>query len=177
MKRKSFLLSVLALILIACAVIHPAVAYFTDNADANGAIPLYFVYKTEIWDDVNDLVKTVRILNIEHPDPTDPTITSPDIWVRARAYIGSAFTLSESPVNSGDSVKTGEWWYYQYLLHAGKYTTGLNFAIIDIPEFIDHEYADFNVAVVYESTLVYYDASGNPLPPDWTKVLDTSGTP
>ena len=72
MKRKSFLLSILALILIACAVIHPVMSYFTANADANGAIPLYFVYRTEIWDEVEDLVKTVRIQNMsELPDAED----------------------------------------------------------------------------------------------------------
>ena len=48
MKRKNLILSIFALLLIACAVINPAVAYFTDNTNASGAIPLQFQYKTLI---------------------------------------------------------------------------------------------------------------------------------
>ena len=38
-------------------------------------------------------------------------------------------------------------------------------------------YTSFNVAVVYESTLVHYNEDGSIAGADWTIVLDTSGQP
>ena len=72
MKRKNLILSIFALLLIACAVINPAVAYFTDNTNASGAIPLQFQYKTEIHEDFEDWLKTVQIENTRFPPGPSP---------------------------------------------------------------------------------------------------------
>ena len=74
MKRKNLILSIFALLLIACAVINPAVAYFTDNTNASGAIPLQFQYKTEIHEDFEDWLKTVQIENTRYPIPGNTEI-------------------------------------------------------------------------------------------------------
>ena len=182
MKHRSFILSILALLLIACAVISPALAYFTDNAEANGRIPFQFGYKTEIQDSVKGWVKTVSIQNIAHPDPNDPEITSDPIWVRVRAFSGETYPLETTP--SGGWVQSGDWWYYMSPLGPGESTAGIDFKLTNIPEkdAEDHEYVGFNVSVVYESILVRFDEDGNPDPSDpttldWTTTLDTSGTP
>ena len=54
MKQKSWILSLLALVLIACAMVQPALAYFTANTQADGKVPLNFGYKTEIYEDVKE---------------------------------------------------------------------------------------------------------------------------
>ena len=48
MKTKSFVWSLLALVLILCTVLTPALAYFTANDRADGAIPVTLGSKTEI---------------------------------------------------------------------------------------------------------------------------------
>ena len=175
MKRRNFILSVLALILIVCAVISPTVAYFTANADAEGSIPISFQYRTVIEDSVVDWLKTVRIQNVLHPDPTDPTIESDPIWVRARAFSGETYPLVEAPAVAGDWVKNSDgWWYYQRPLLAGEFTTGITFELTGFPSEAaeDINFTTINVGVVYETTLVRYKADGSTYA-DWTLKLDS----
>ena len=179
MKRKNLILSIFALLLIACAVLNPAVAYFTDNTNASGATPISFQYKTEIEDSVVDWLKTVRIQNVLHPVPNDDEIVSDPIWVRARAFSGETYPLVEAPAVAGDWVKDSDgWWYYQHPLMAGEYTTGITFKLTGFPSEAaeDVNFTTINVGVVYETTLVRYDPDGNAFA-DWTIVLDTSGNP
>ncbi len=181
MKRKNLVLSIFALLLIACAVITPTVAYFTANAEADGSIPVSFQYKTEIREDFDykDWLKSVQIGNIKNPVPDKPEILSDPIWVRARAYSGETYPLVEAPAVAGDWKKQGEWWVYQKPLAAGELTTPITFQITGIPDKDDpdHQFTSFNVGVVYESTLVRYNADGSLKAPDWSILLDTSGQP
>lgn len=182
MKRKKLVIGVFALLLIACAVITPAVAYFTANAEADGAIPISFQYKTEIEDSVVDWLKSVRIQNIKNPVPGKPEIESDPIWVRARAFSGETYPLIEAPADANDWVKVGDWWYYQHPLLAGQYTSYITFELTGFPaeSAEDINFTTINVAVVYESLLVRYDTAGNPITPEvkeWHNTLDTSGQP
>lgn len=175
MKRRNFILSVLALILIACAVISPTVAYFTANADAEGSIPISFQYRTVIEDSVVDWLKTVRIQNVLHPDPTDTTIESDPIWVRARAFSGETYPLVEAPAAAGDWIKNSDgWWYYQRPLLAGEFTTGITFELTGFPSEAaeDINFTTINVGVVYETTLVRYNPDGTTYA-DWTIKLNS----
>ena len=179
MKRKNLVLSIFALLLIACAVLNPAVAYFTANTEADGAIPISFQYKTEIREDFKDWLKSVQIENVKNPVPDKPEILSDPIWVRARAYSGETYPLVEAPAVVGDWIKQGDWWYYQKPLAAGELTSPITFEITGIPDKDDpdHQFTSFNVGVVYESTLVRYNADGSEKPPNWSILLDTSGQP
>lgn len=184
MKRKNLILSIFALLLIACAVINPAAAYFTDNTNAAGSIPLQFQYKTEIHEDFEDWLKTVQIENTRYPIPGNTEIESDPIWVRVRAFSGETYPLVENKEGNGNWVlkdfgDDGLWWEYQLPLAAGELTGPITFEITGIPEkdAEDHQFTSFNVAVVYESTLVHYDENGNVKPADWSIILDTSGQP
>ena len=71
MKQKSWILSLLALVLIACAMVQPALAYFTANTQADGKIPLHFGRKTEIEEKVDGLhkavtIRTSRLIHCQH---------------------------------------------------------------------------------------------------------------
>ena len=126
----------------------------------------------------------VQIANIKNPIPGNTEIESDPIWVRARAFSGETYPLVEAPAAAGDWVKQGEWWYYQKPLLAGELTSPITFEITGIPEkdAEDHMYTSFNVAVVYESTLVHYNEDGSIVGnamtnKNWTRFLDTSGQP
>ena len=178
MKRKTLFLSLLALVLIVCAMVQPALAYFTANTQADGRIPLNFGYETKIEEDYEDFVKTVRIQNTGEAGKADP------IWVRARAYAGTTYPLVPTVVEPWYAGTDG-WYYYRTPLMPQETTKGtLSFAITGIPdkEAEDHDFTQFNVAVVYESITAYYkfDANGQPdgfEPADWTaKKLDTGSS-
>ena len=178
MKRKNLVLSIFALLLIACAVLNPAVAYFTDNTNATGVIPINFQYQTEIHEDFKDWLKTVQIENVKNPTG-DPEVESDPIWVRVKAFSGETYPLVENKEGNASWVLKDGWWEYQQPLAAGELTGPITFEITNIPDkdAEDHMFTSFNVAVVYESTLVRYNADGTPKAPDWSIILDTSGQP
>ena len=158
MRQKSYWLSLLALILILCACIQPAWAYFTDSTQAAGSVKLYTRSEIEITEEVKDLVKTVTITNTE----------GAPVWVRAIAYIGSDFDLEVS--GWGDPVGSDSWVYYGEPIAEGEATTGLSVAVTKIPSSNDYSMKSFNVGVQFESIPVEYDAKGDPIPPvpaDW----------
>ena len=164
MRRKSYWLSLLALVLILTLSVQPALAYFTDSTQAAGSVELYFGSKTEITEEVKDLVKTVTITNTE----------GAPVWVRAVAYVGSAFELEVS--GWGSPAGSDTWVYYGVPIAAGEATTGLKVAVTKIPSSSDYSMKSFNVGVQFESIPVEYYANGDPITPtadDWAnKTLD-----
>jgi hypothetical protein len=182
MKTKSFVWSLLALVLILCTVLTPALAYFTANDRADGAIPVTLGSKTEIQEEVTGLKKEVTIQNTE----------GKPVWVRAIAYAPANIpvTVSGWGVTGGTA---GVWYEYGKPLKSksedpNNYTTtpltveasGLKVVEIDGKQYIQTSdeflVEDFNISVQYESTPVLYDEDGNTLPPDWDMVLDVNTT-
>ena len=179
MKQKSWILSLLALVLIACAMVQPALAYFTANTQADGRIPLHFGRKTEIEEKVDGLHKAVTIKNTggDHPEYADP------VWVRARAYVGQEYLQYLEVSGTGWSHNTEDgWWYYGEPVPVGGTAEVLNVSLVNMPvdHGEEHQFKDVNVAVVYESVTAYYnfDADGQPAgfkPADWAaKILDSA---
>jgi len=172
MKNKTFLLSVLALVLIACAVIGPAAAYFTANDNAQGALPLYFGRWTEIKEDVQDLEKKVTIQNTggDHPELADP------VWIRAKVYIADAFTQYMTVTGDGWSEGTDGYWNYDTPVLVGGSTNVLDVKLDKLPANLDPEFLlkKIEVSVVYESTTAYYAEDGVSFQPVvWNDPLDT----
>ena len=89
MRKKTLILSLLALALILCVCIEPAMAYFTANDKADGKVPIYFGTRTEIEEEVKDFVKSVRIMNTGGKNPQ----YAEAVWVRAKAFAGSSFSI------------------------------------------------------------------------------------
>ena len=184
MKQKSWILSLLALVLIACAMVQPALAYFTANTQADGKIPLHFGRKTEIEEAVDGLHKAVTIKNTggDHPEYADP------VWVRAKAYVGQQYKqylvvegTDWTSVSDPDDPDN-PWWVYGKPVPVGGTAAVLNVSLVNMPvdHGEEHQFKDVNVAVVYESVTAYYnvDADGQPAgfkPADWTaKILDSA---
>lgn len=184
MKQKSWILSLLALVLIACAMVQPALAYFTANTQADGKIPLHFGRKTEIEEKVDGLHKAVTIKNTggDHPEYADP------VWVRAKAYVGQEYLQYLEVSGTGwTSVSDPDdpdnpWWVFGTPVPVGGTAEVLNVSLVNMPadHGEEHQFKDVNVAVVYESVTAYYnfDADGQPAgfkPADWTaKILDSA---
>ncbi len=179
MKQKSWILSLLALVLIACAMVQPALAYFTANTQADGRIPLHFGRKTEIEETVDGLHKAVTIKNTggAHPEYADP------VWVRARAYVGQEYLqYLEVSGNRWSYNNEDGWWYYEEPVLVGDSAAVLNVALVDMPvdHGEEHQFKDVNVAVVYESVTAYYDFDAAVQPAfkeaDWTAKIQDSAT-
>lgn len=163
MKRRYLILSLLALVLVAGAAIRPALAYFTDNSEADGAVGLTLGSTTEIRESFEDWVKEVQIANTQ----------GKPVWIRAAAYAGQTYDLEIS--GTGWTQGSDGYWYYGTPVAANNQTDILRVAIGNIPT-EDLEFVEFNVAVVYQSTPVTYNEDGTAQAADWNMILDTGTT-
>lgn len=183
MKRRNLIISLFALLLIACAVITPAVAYFTDNTNASGATPLYFYREERIEEKVVGLKKSVRIQNTggAHPELADP------VWIRAKAAVGQTYVQYLTVSGTGWSGPDSEGWYYYYKPimpprdgNPGEYTNYLDVSMEGLPkpeDMSDFHISSFGIAVTFESTTAFYDEDGvHFLDADWSATLDTGST-
>lgn len=133
----------------------PVLAYFSDHTEATGKVPVELGFETEMKEEVDGFVKTVRITN-QGPE---------GCFVRARAY--SADSLKLSYKGSGwTRGESDDWYYYDKVVEAGEETAPLEVSISDVPENAE-EGDSFNVVVVYESTKALYGEDGKPLQADW----------
>ena len=167
MKNKIILpgLLALALTLVLCTGVGPALAYFTDTDTADGGIALNMGYSTTITEDVKDLTKTVTV--------TNESSSNVDVFVRARAYVGGDYSLT---VESEGNVwqKNGDWYEFPSVLIPGQSTDPALKVTVVIPAALaDTE--SVNVAVVYESTPAQYNENGTAYA-NWNIILDTGSS-
>ena len=147
-KRVTGLLMAVALLSIAVAGIGKANAYFTTYAQAYGQKQIRLGDQTTIEEEFEDWKKSVTISN--NADSDQP------VYVRAIAFGPEEYTLAYSGTNW---VKDGDYYYYRdssgdIALQPGASTEKLVVEIKDVPKAKeDPEKKDFNVVVVYETTL------------------------
>lgn len=164
MKRRQAAIYLLALVMVAAAALTPALAYFTDRSQADGRVPLRLRGSSEITETFGDWVKHVSITNTE----------GAPVYVRAQVFAGSTYTLAVS--GDGWTQNADGYWYYGSPVAEGASAAALNVAISGMSMTPSQSEAAFNVAVVYETVAVSYDANGDPLPvtaADWDTPLDT----
>ncbi|MBE6009032.1 MAG: hypothetical protein E7236_00025 [Lachnospiraceae bacterium] len=156
MKKKTLIMSALAVTLAAGMTIAPALAYFTDHTEASGSVAVELGEKTTITEQVGDWTKTITIGN-EGPE---------SVYVRAKALagtkVGSGLQYSEDGWTKGDDG----WYYYNDILDAGESTNpALTVEITEIPkDAVDGD--SINVTVIYEAAKVIYGEDGNPVDKD-----------
>jgi predicted ribosomally synthesized peptide with SipW-like signal peptide len=154
MKKRTLLMSALAVVLAAGMTIAPAMAYFTDHTEANGSVTVELGTQTTIDEEIDGMNKIVTIHN-DGPE---------SVYVRVNAYAGSDLDLTFS--GEGWSARDGEGWsYYSGIIEAGQDSGPLTIAIDNLPEgaMVGD---DVNVSVVYEATKVIYD-NDEAQAPDW----------
>lgn len=141
-KIRQTLLTVCVMAFIFAASAEKSQAYFTAYAVASGSFSVLAEMDTQLQEEFEGQVKTVRVEN------TGQT----DCYVRVRAFSGSGIEL----VYEGDGwVKgAGDYWYYGEPLAAGKLTKPLAITIKKAEDTALPE--EFEVAVVEEYTPVLY---------------------
>ena len=147
MKRKYWITGLLALVLIVFTGVKPALAYFTDTASASGGQTVTFDFSTTIEEKVKDLTKTVTLTN------TGET----DVFIRARAFVGEQYTLKYDETG-GWTLNEDGWLVYGKEV-APKGNAVFTVTVENVPAEIE-DGSSLNVAVVYESTPVQYNADG-----------------
>ena len=88
MKKRSYILAVLAVVLVLGASIGSAVAYFTTYADARGGYVIHLGGRTELLDELVQGQKVVQISNIAN---TEDDKGKYPVFVRVRAFHDSTF--------------------------------------------------------------------------------------
>lgn len=162
MKKASIALFFLVVVMVVCASLPAAWGYFNTYTRTQGGMPIGFRSETEFEEDVSEMTKHLTVKNKEG---------SPDIFVRARGFSDSAHPLTYSAPDGGWVDGGDGFWYYQSVLAAGESTTKLDVKI-SLPEGVEFKDGDeFNVVVVYESTLALYNEDGPYA--DWSVILDS----
>lgn len=160
---KKLILPAAAFACIATAVIRPAWSYFTTYATAKGTVTLHLGDETEIREEFSSWSKRLSISNSDDSKP---------VWIRARAYCGSAYTLTYSDESGLWTPDADGFYYYQNPVPAGGVTENLVVHIDGEGLTETTDPASFNVVVVYESTPVLYHEDGSPYA-DWTSTVNT----
>ncbi len=176
-KKKYLIISGIIAVLIACAGIGSAWAYFTTYTGTWGKVILRLGDHTEIEENVpTDWTKHIIVKNKDGENYHE------SVYVRVKAFAGSIYNLSivKDDSHSQNWIDGGDgWYYYTKPLAPGEATgnsddpkTFLDIKIDGIKN-EDFEAGDkVNVAVVYETVVVQYDDAGNVIP---AVIYDESG--
>lgn len=165
--RRTALLTMMALVLLAGSALKDSLAYFTTYTTTRGSCRLTFKPSTDIEEEVEGWLKKITITN------TGDT----DCFVRVRAIFGDFILIDKEEEELKDGVahweKDGDWWYYDVPLKPGESTSLLKISFTTTREAMeDLKIDNFNVVVVQESTPVLYraNADGTYTPyADWSK--------
>lgn len=157
MKRRTWLLLLLTVVLVLGAGIGSAYAYFTTYSSARGGYIVRAENETEIHETALGASKEISIKNTgDYP-----------VFVRVKIFKGSEITVTPTfndrywAYNSAD-----EYYYYQQALEPGALTDVLKFDLT-IPKDADaQEGDDVNVVVVYESVPAVFKGSGTSADPE-----------
>lgn len=165
-KRAKYAAIAMAALIVVAALftgVGKTLAYFTTYAQAKGTVGITLGDKTEITEDMDQKTKVVKISNSSDSQP---------VFVRVKAFSGSIYDLK---YQGDDNWTPGDDGYYYYALplDPGQSTTELK-VTIQFPENADSG-DNFDVVVIYETTPVFYDESGNPKA-DWNNILDITKT-
>ena len=170
--KKSILLGIAAAALILTTDLESAGAYFTTYAEAGCGMRIDLGAETELQERFSVWTKHISIVSKEDSEP---------VFVRVKAFCGSAYQLVYSDASSKWSLGEDGYYYYQDILYGKETTEELSIKIQTEQDGIlsnlpaDANPADFNVIVVYECTPVRYRENGEPYA-DWAVKVETGST-
>jgi len=158
MKNKNLFLAVLAIVLVLCASIGAASAYFTTYADAKGGYVIQMKNQTEIREEVEGNVKTVTIANISG---TDTETGLYPVLVRAKVFHGSDSNI-DVPDTDDWKEKEADVYYYQSALYTGDVSTPLTINISVAKDANVQAGDNIDIIVTCESVPAVFNADGSP---------------
>jgi hypothetical protein len=138
-------------------------AYFTTYALAQGGYTIELGDRTELRESFSAWTKHVTIHSDEDSQP---------VYVRVRAFCGSAYDLIYSDSSGKWSPNADGYYYYSSILSGGQDTDALDIRIDNVPTDLT-EPEEFHVVVIYETTPVCYDQDGAPYG-DWDGQVERS---
>lgn len=165
------LLTAAAVMLVMSALMGTAWAYFSTYATARGGITLHMGHEEKVEEDFNSWQKVINITSTKDSRP---------VYIRARGFCPDYEITYEC--DNWEQPKGDDWVYYQEVLPPGETADPLKVQIKDVPSGENSGIQDadsFNVIIVYETTEVQYDESGNVIPPenaDWNRKIQTYRT-
>ena len=158
MKKNKLFLMLLAVIMILCVSIGPALAYFTAYTTAKGSATMALVPKTDITEPTANSGKKELVISNTGNAPC---------FVRVKAFASNGVTLSAEASGSWSSSGT-DCWTYGPVLMPGAETSKLVITLGNLPE--NPEIGDnFNVAVVYEATPALWNDESGTYEFNWSK--------
>ena len=165
MKRRHFILAVLAIVLVLSASIGTTLAYFTTYSDAKGGYVIHLGHKSELKEDWVEGKKEIRIGNTAN---SENDVGKYPIFVRVKVFVGTDLTLGDPEGTNWE--KSGEYYYYQSALYCAlepsvdtesqTYPLKVEVKAVEGKEFKAGDTAD--VIVVYESVPAVFNANGDP---------------
>ena len=148
MKKRNLIIAFAAVVMLLCAVMPKAMAYFTTYVRVQGGIPLKMESITRLEEDVKKNHKDVVVYH----DGTVPC------YVRAMAIAPTGVTLQYEPGEGW--VDGGDGYYYYDQMLSGKSNTTVLRVSITVPDTKPEN--EMNIIVVYEST-TSLDEEGKPI--------------
>ena len=164
MKRKNLILAVLAIVLVLCASIGAASAYFTTYADAKGGHEVHMKDESKIDEEVVGNVKQVTISNVADPGTMPGTYP---VFVRARVFAGNDVNV----VTAGENWEArGGYYYYLKPIYSAledasteeSQTKTLNITVTPKENSTVRPGDPIDVLVTYESVPAVFTANGDP---------------
>lgn len=146
-----------------------AYAYFTSHTQAAGSHPIELGYSSEVVEDIVDGNKNISMVN------TGDT----EIMVRVQLFYGTgvnnnvkvtvpgAATTSVSGWSQGDNGV----WNYAHALQPGESTNSL---WVDVEAAKGTDLSNFDVTVIGQTSPIYYDEDGNPVPYLWSSTAQST---
>lgn len=165
------LLTAAAVMLVMSALMGTAWAYFSTYATAKGGITLHMGHEETVEEDFNSWQKVINITSTKDSRP---------VYIRARGFCPDYDITYEC--DNWEQPEGDDWVYYQEILPPGETADPLKVQIKDVPSGENSGIQDadsFNVIIVYETTEVQYDESGNQIAPenaDWNRKIETYRT-
>lgn len=153
--------SALAVAQVLTSAVGSAGAYFTTYTGAAGGRTLSVGSQPDIEETFSSWTKTVTVSNSADSQP---------VYVRVRGFASGHSLVYLDETGAWTAGEDG-FYYYNSIVNPGEAAAPIKVGIGDIPE----EEGSFNVAVVYESTPVQYQADGTPYA-DWEIQLEPLGT-
>ncbi|MCI8585138.1 MAG: hypothetical protein HFI92_04415 [Lachnospiraceae bacterium] len=161
--KKVLCLASAALLLTAGVSAGRAMAYFTTYTSAGGGaqIDLGFTTAEPPGETFSEWTKHITIQNAEG---------GRECFVRVKVFAGAKYQdgLQYSDASGRWSPGADGYYYYSEVLTPGASADPLDVRITGVSE---EEREDFNVIVVQEHSMVFYDEAGNPVY-DWTVTAD-----
>ena len=160
MKKINLILAVLAVVLVLCASIGAASAYFTTYADARGGYVIHMKYESEISEDVEGNVKSVKISN--YPTGPNPVNGIYPIFVRARVFAGNDVNVAVKTDNTYWDGPTGDYYFYTIPLFTGESSDILTITVSPATNSTVRPGDPIDVLVTYESVPAVFTPAGAP---------------